>query len=282
MENETLLELSSPAQADFTSPTLFSAFHPELALLFILPLTLFLAHSIRKDYHAFLALGPGGTPSTPAGYLRICLLRLVTIRDPFAPPSLPSVLHPQQGFLQRNALSIRRGPRPKVVGIAPQRQVTQKPGAAMYDALSAEIHRLARQHPEALYTATSCFEKHSTGIFCRLSNPTMSTNPCNSETCKQPRPSQNLNLRVTCNGEVCHSHPSDGSLHLTLHPADVKLVLERGWAQRHPLARESWWWRRIVPTGFVMIYAPRDAEELKCVVEIIRAAAWWVSGKELQ
>lgn len=94
---------------------------------------------------------------------------------------------------------------------------------------------------------------------------------------------------VTCNGEVCHAHPSDGSLHLSLHPADVKVVLANGWGQRHPIAREkSWWWqvlrtgRRKLPPGFVMVYAPRDEKELRVVVEIVRAAVCWVSGRGLQ
>lgn len=88
--------------------------------------------------------------------------------------------------------------------------------------------------------------------------------------------------RVTCNGEVCHAHPSDGSLHLTLHPDDVREVIEKGWGERHPLARDNWWWRvKIVPSGFVLIYAPRDEGELGVVMEIIRAAAWWVGGSEL-
>ncbi|THC98761.1 hypothetical protein EYZ11_001740 [Aspergillus tanneri] len=64
---------------------------------------------------------------------------------------------------------------------------------------------------------------------------------------------------------------------------DVKVILERGWGQRHPLAWADWWcWVRFVPSGFVMVYAPRDADELETVLEIIRAAAWWVSGAELQ
>ncbi|KAL2828501.1 hypothetical protein BDW59DRAFT_50051 [Aspergillus cavernicola] len=267
-----IFPLSSPNHGDIPL-AIFSVFRVQLALTILLPLAFYLIHSIRKDYHAFLALGPGGTPSTPAGYLRICILRLVTLRNPLSPPLIPPTLHPKTGFLTRHTLPQRPGNRPTVTGIAPQRQLTQKSSPAMYDTLASEIRRLAGNHPNTLYTATSCFEKHSTGIFYRLPDPTL--NP-------QPN-SQPHNHRITCNGEACHSHPSDGSLHLTLHPADVKLVLERGWGQRHPLARDNWWWvTRIVPAGFVMIYAPRSEEEVKVVGEIIRAAAWWVSGKELR
>ncbi|KAL4945887.1 hypothetical protein BDV06DRAFT_209193 [Aspergillus oleicola] len=250
--------------------SLLPVFRVQFTLVFLLPLTFYLVHAIRKDYHAFLALGPGGTPSTPSGYLRICILRLVTIRNPLEPPSIPPTLHPTTGVLSRSSIPIRPGPRPTVKGIAPQRQITQKATSNMYDLLSKQIHHFASSHPNTLYTATSCFEKHSTGIFYLLPTTPLAT-------------TGTTNHRITCNGEVCHSHPSDGSLHLTLHPADIKVVLERGWAQRHPLATDNWWWGlRSVPRGFVMVYAPRNEEELRVVGEIIRAAAWWVGGKEVR
>jgi Family of unknown function (DUF5519) len=227
-----------------------------VSILILLP-SLYALRQIHRDYHAFLALGPGGTPSTPMGYLRVCVLRLFALRNPLEPPSIPPFLHPQSGVLKD--LPRRSGRRPRVVGIAPQRQMTQIGGSEMYKALSASIKDLAHCHLDCLYLGTSCFEKHSTGIF--------------AHSLCQPRP--------TCNGEICHAHPSDGSMHLTLHPADVKLVIDRGWGERHPLARESWWWRaKIVPPGFVMIYAPRDEKELCSVMEIIRAATWWVCGTE--
>ncbi|KAB8255616.1 hypothetical protein BDV32DRAFT_111384 [Aspergillus pseudonomiae] len=246
-----------------------------LALDILLPLllfpTIFLAHHIRQDYHAYLALGPGGVPSTPAGYLQICILRPFAVRNPLAPPSLPCTLLPQEGYLKSRNLPDRSGPRPKVVGIVPHRQTTQRASAEMYAALTKEIHGLVNAYPSVLYTGTSCFEKHSTGIFCKLGPAALS---------RQEQEQQQK--RLTCNGEVCHAHPIDGSLHLTLHPADVRLVLEKGWGERHPIAREDWWWwRRSVPSGFVMIYAPRTEEERRCVVEIIRAAAWWVRGEAL-
>jgi hypothetical protein len=67
---------------------------------------------------------------------------------------------------------------------------------------------------------------------------------------------------------------------MTLHPADAKIVLERGWGERHPLARGGWC-SRFVPVGFVMIYAPRSDDELRVVMETVRASVWWVSGRRL-
>jgi len=239
-----------------------------LLTLLVIPLLFFLSHTIRKDYAAFIALGPGGVPQSPKGYIGFCCLRPFALRNPFEPPRLPPTLHPQDGFLAPDALPTRKGPRPVVKGIAPQRQLTQQGNQSTYETLRRELLTLVQMHAHThgLYTDTSCFEKHSVGVFV----------------------AEKFRSRVTCNGEVCHAHPSDGSMHLSLHPADVKLFLAKGWGQRHPIAREkSWWWRvlrtgrRKLPPNFVMVYAPRDEKELSVVVDIVRAAICWVSGRGL-
>ncbi|MEM7135126.1 MAG: luciferase family protein [Myxococcota bacterium] len=65
--------------------------------------------------------------------------------------------------------------------------------------------------------------------------------------------------------EFCHLHPSsDGSLHLNL-PDDLRRVaVDRGWAEVHPLAR-----RGVVPATVVMVYGPRDEDELAVVKALI-------------
>ncbi len=247
------MNLTIPAKLDkpdvlfppLTSPNLLC-----LSLLILLPA----CHLIYKDYSAFLGLGPGGTPSTFPGYLRICFLRLFALKDPYTPTPIPSILHPHSCYL--HGMPKRLGPRPQVAGIAPHRQTTQKSSSATFAALSSEIAKMADLHSERLCVGTSCFETHGTGLFSKTT------------------------LNRTCNGEICHAHAIDGSLHMTLHPADAALILERGWGERHPLAKGGWL-TRFVPPTFLMVYAPRDELELKIVLEIIRAAAWWVSGQIL-
>ncbi len=224
-------------------------------LLFATLLLLPLPYYIYNDYKVFISLGPGGTPATIAGYLRVSFLRIFALRDPCSPYPIPDFLRPATGFL--HDIPQRAGPRPQVTGIAPHRQTTQKGTSHNFAALSGAISELAHRHPTRLRTGTSCFEKHGTGIF--------SVTPANN----------------TCEGEICHAHPSDGSLHMTLHLADAQIVLERGWGERHPLARGGWL-TRFVPTSFVMVYAPRDEHELNVVMDIIRASAWWVSGQVLE
>lgn len=40
--------------------------------------------------------------------------------------------------------------------------------------------------------------------------------------------------------------------------------------------------RAIVPSGFVLVYAPRNESELDVVGRIVGAAAWWVMGREIE
>lgn len=68
--------------------------------------------------------------------------------------------------------------------------------------------------------------------------------------------------------EFAHLHPPyDGSLHLVLSEEDAQSVLDRGWGELHPVAA-----RGLIPPTTVMIYGPRDAEELEVVWDIVRAS----------
>ncbi|KAH0368868.1 hypothetical protein KCU65_g3788, partial [Aureobasidium melanogenum] len=206
------------------------------------------------DYQSFIALGPGGTPKTIMGYCKVKALGMFALRDPYAPPTVPWSMTQKEGCL--STLPQREGPRPSTLGIAPHRQTNQIPPQEMYEKLADAIHTIALDNTN-LHEGTSCFEKHGTGLFTETPQ------------------------RRTCGGEICHAHPSDGSLHLTLHPADAKIMLDGGWGERHPLARGGWL-ERFVPGGFVMIYAPRTDDELKVVLEIVRAAAWYVAGEDIK
>ena len=207
-------------------------------------------HHLYHDYQAFIALGPGGTPKTPLGYLRIKAWSFCALSDPYSPSTTTRLLRGSPGFLTQ--LPRREGPRPETKGIAPHRQVTQKASTATYDKLVVAINQVGSAVAD-LEIGTSCFEKHGAGLF--------SLSPA----------------RSTCKGEICHAHPSDGSLHMTLHPADENMVLEAGWGERHPLARGGWF-ERFVPFGFLMVYAPRNDAEVATVLQIVKAATWHVNN----
>jgi phospholipase/carboxylesterase len=78
--------------------------------------------------------------------------------------------------------------------------------------------------------------------------------------------------------EFAHLHPPhDGSLHLVLPPTDVDEVIENGWAERHPLAG-----RFGMPENIVMVYGPRDEDELHVVEELVLASHAFAGGLEGQ
>ena len=78
--------------------------------------------------------------------------------------------------------------------------------------------------------------------------------------------------------EFAHIHPErDGSLHLTLPPADVEAVIENGWAERHPLAGSHG-----LPSNIVMVYGPRNPGELEVVEDLLRASHGHASGRRAE
>jgi hypothetical protein len=242
-------------ELNFTSlPLITEGYFHVLTTILVLILPILTAFYIYHDYKLFLSLGPGGTPQTPLGYLKVKTLGLVSLRDPLRPLPIPPHFRPQKGYLE--SLPTRSGSRPSVAGIAPQRQQTQRSSEKMYDRLVSSMRAHAQEPANMLLERTSCFEKNSSGLFA--SSP----------------------ITRTCGGEICHAHPSDGSLHLTLHPADAKIMLESGWGERHPLAKGGWF-RRFVPREFVLIYAPRTEKDLHAVMQIVSASIWWVSGVDV-
>lgn len=201
---------------------------------------------LYADYEAFLALGPGGTPQTIAGYLRVKTLSMTALRDVYEPGTL---LATSAGYLQ--ALT-DRGTRPVIRGIAPHRQITQRASRQLYKMLSAEVAGLCVGRDE-LRLGVSWFEKQNIALFTTTAT------------------------RLSPHGEICHAHPSDGSMHLTLHPADVKIVLNARWGERHPLARGGAF-EMFVPETFVMVYAPRTEQDIDVMMQIIRASIAYVGG----
>ncbi|KAJ1331533.1 2,4-didehydro-3-deoxy-L-rhamnonate hydrolase [Microdochium nivale] len=224
-----------------------------VALVALVPTILF----IHNDFQNYLKLGPGGTPSTFVGYLKINWLKLWALRTPFEPLAVGHEVVPARGILGKKPLPYRCGPRPSVVGIAPQRQTDQFGSRECYMALRGILARHGAEHDNVLGLGTSCFEKHGLGLFARF--------PINN----------------TCQGEIVHVHSSDYAMHMNLHPEDAKEVLAKGWGQRHPLTAQRWL-KMPVPKNFTMVYAPRTQDELRIVCQIIQAAGYWVMGEDIE
>ncbi|MFB4278134.1 luciferase family protein [Nonomuraea sp. MTCD27] len=77
--------------------------------------------------------------------------------------------------------------------------------------------------------------------------------------------------------EFAHLHGVfDGSLHALLPEADAAEAVEKGWAELHPIVHEG----RCPPT-LVLLYGPRDEDELETVWELVRRSHAFASGQIL-
>ncbi|MEU1994223.1 luciferase family protein [Nocardia gamkensis] len=66
--------------------------------------------------------------------------------------------------------------------------------------------------------------------------------------------------------EFAHLHGhGDGSLHMCLPEDVVAQAVRQGWAEAHPMARQGY-----LPGTLVMVYGPRDREELDVVWQLVR------------
>ena len=68
--------------------------------------------------------------------------------------------------------------------------------------------------------------------------------------------------------EFAHIHPAhDGSLHMTLPPDVYEDVLAKGWGEPHPVS------------GTMMVWGPRNEEELELVWNLVRVSYAYATGE---
>lgn len=259
--NSVRQEVSSHIQSDVHLSTLLPA------LIFLL-LVCYFIKMVWLDYKYFLSLGPSGVSSSPAGYLKLCCLRIIAMdkkRALSAPKNeLKTSISPY--FKTIRHIPQRRNVRPIVVGVVPQRQLNQRGSREEIKEFQARLAALAFKNSGQLRIGQSCIEKHSVGLFLSPLAPGICFHRerTNNGYKKSERATKGIPP------EILHTHEIDGSLHLTLHPSDLALVIKQKWGERHPLAGKT------CPVGFTLIYAPRDEEDFAVVLEIVKAAAWWV------
>lgn len=75
--------------------------------------------------------------------------------------------------------------------------------------------------------------------------------------------------------EFAHLHPApDHSAHAMLPLDLVDEAVAAGWAEPHPVARMG-----LIPANAVMLYAPRDDDELSVIEALIRASRAFAGGE---
>lgn len=76
--------------------------------------------------------------------------------------------------------------------------------------------------------------------------------------------------------EFAHFHPyPDYSLHLGLPKNDAERLIEKGWAEWHPLIK-----RGFLPPNIVMLYAPRNQEEMEVAKLVLKQSYDFAQGRK--
>ena len=215
---------------------------------------------VYRDYQKWIDLGPGGLPHNFGGYVTTTRMRLPKI-DPLETARFVGDASNESGGLL-GELPPRKGRRPSIgAHPVPHRQHDQLPGAEMKRKNVNHNEAAVERKEEVVEYQLSHFEKRHPAI------------TLNSDV---PRHADATASR----GEIAHVHPSDGSMHMIFSPADAVIVIERGWGESHPLAGVT----MDLPKTYLLIYPPRDREELAVTKLLLDAAighmAQWPGNDE--
>ena len=213
------------------------------------------------DFREWKEFGTGGTAPTWAGYWRMTKLRILRMQsdDDLRDASKLKDEGPQ--YLKKD-LATRKGERPVIIGrTMPQRQKPGRLDPALKERLHGIPKQLCEKHSDILKLDLSATEGRSTdGIYA-----------------KPDLPGRDAAAKdKIIKDEIAHVHPADDSLHVWLSPKDAKVAVEKGWGERFPLSALG-----MCHPSFIMVYAPRSAEEVDTVEDIVKAGIGYLTGKKL-
>lgn len=147
--------------------------------------------------------------------------------------------------LRRPDLERRNGPPPQTVGPAPHAQRSQVGPVGVQE----ELWERMRALPYVYMAPTLVSVSHARALFL-------------AEGVGTAPPS-----RFQRGREFAHLHPHhDGSLHLSTPEWLKDEVVELGWGERHP------------SQDALMVYGPRDRDELEIVWALVQLSYEWVTG----
>jgi hypothetical protein len=165
--------------------------------------------------------------------------------DPSTISSLSADLPMASARTTRPAIPTRSGDRPRTIGPAPHTQVEQVPTGS----LSRQLLYLVSALPDVILGKSERAPSGTVGLHL----------PANA--------ASNDRDAFLIGREFAHIHPDDHALHLVLPEPMRSAAIEAGWAERHPLAGHS-----TTSPGTIMVYAPRDSDELGVVARFVEAA----------
>lgn len=196
---------------------------------------------------------PGGhqlDTSTVHG-LALWIAHRLTFLHHYGVQGTPVSQHASWPTLPSGALPQRNGSHPSVSWTIPQQQENQNSPQAMYDELFSAISSLP-------------------GVEVGPSH--ISVPGARALTLRGGSDDERAFL-VPQHGEFAHLHPAyDGSLHLALPAALAADVSAKAWGRPH-----MWAGTRLA-SGFMLVYGPRDRDELRIVQGIVAASHAYASG----
>ena len=154
--------------------------------------------------------------------------------------------------MNESVLPERRGSRPRTTPTNPHTQLEQNPQPEMVEELAQRVFALAgvEERPSAISVPGA------RALWLREELPT--------------GPQEAFMI----GREFAHIHPiPDASLHAALPPEVAQEAIRKGWAEQHPVARMGY-----IPLNVVMIYAPRDSQEIEVVAGLVVDAYRYASG----
>lgn len=154
--------------------------------------------------------------------------------------------------MDRKSLPQRSGARPRTTPTSPHTQLQQNPDKDIVEELARRVFAL------------SGVEERPSSI----SVPGTRALWLSEEVPSGPREAFMIGR------EFAHIHPMpDGSLHAALPPEVAGEAIEKGWAEQHPVARMGY-----IPQNVVMIYAPRDEEEIEVITGLVVESYRYAGG----
>ena len=156
---------------------------------------------------------------------------------------------------RRDWLPERKGERPRTTPDDPHRQLTQNAPLELQEELVARVRTL----PDVFVAPSMISLPGAHGFILDRKAPTAP-----------------YDVFMVAR-EFAHLHqPSDGSLHMVMPPRLVRQVLNRAWGEPHPVAEMGF-----IPLTTMMVYGPRDREELEVVWTLVKASYAYARGDEL-
>lgn len=126
--------------------------------------------------------------------------------------------------------------------------------------VDALFQEAIRRNSDLLDWKLSLYERHNSSMYVKESVPDI------SETAAISR------------REIGHPH-QDLSIHLYLSPADAKVAIEKGWAERHRLTTPGMA-RMHMGLTYLLFYGPRNEEDLAAIRIFLKHSIMYMTNKD--